>query len=88
MEHIVYVVLSEVASKYMAFGPQVELKFSTVLYGRGSFGNIGCTLMSSNPKRSSTDVFVKLLGIARLKPFGHVVEFGMVPLLSVGGHNS
>lgn len=88
-EHIVYVVgnvvVGDVASRYMALGPQFIVKFSTVLYDLGSFGKIGCICVKlSKPKRSSTAVVVKLLGIVRLKPSGQLVAFGLVPLF---GHN-
>ena len=85
-EHIVYVDVGDVASRYMALGPQLKVKFSTVLYGLGRFGKIGCICVrSSKPKRSSTRVVDKFPGIVRLKPWGQVVLFGLVPLF---GHNS
>ncbi len=87
-EHIVYVAAADVASTYMALGPQPEVKFSTVLYGLGRFGKIGCICVRlSKPKRSSTVVVVKFPGIVRLKSLGQFVPFGIVPLLYSGGHN-
>ena len=72
----------------MALGPQCEVTFSTVLYGLGRFGKIGCICVTlSKPKRSSTAVVVKLPGIVRLKSLGQVVLFGIVPLLYSVGHN-
>ena len=88
-EHIVYVIVCDVASRYMALGPQPDVKFSTVLNALGRFRKIGCICVElSKPKRASiAAVVVKFPGIVRLKSLGQeVVLFGPVPF-SCPGHN-
>ena len=88
-EHIVYVVVGDAASRYMALGPQPNVKFSTVLNALGRFGKIGgiCAELSKLKRASIAAVVVKFSGIVRLKSLGQVVPFGIVPLLYGAGHN-